>query len=133
MEINCILLPVNDLEKSDSYYKNVLGFDMYEDYYKSPSAFGDNSIFLLAQHFRGGSILQLERAKLFRLFYHGDILSLLQDYVSKSVDILTFSEHPGGYYTLIQDPFGNKFEIMADFLDQKSDIKPSDWSFYNRL
>lgn len=133
MEINCILLPVNDLEKSDSYYKNVLGFDMYEGYYKSPSAFGDNSIFLLAQNYQGESILQLERPKLFRLFYHGDILSLLQDYVSKSVDILTFSEYPGGYYTLIQDPFGNKFEIMAGFLGQKSDIKPSDWPFYNRL
>ncbi|MCG7565787.1 VOC family protein [Pseudoalteromonas sp. CnMc7-15] len=133
MENNCILLPVSDLEKADYYYEKILGFKILEDYYKTPEGFGDSPLFLLAQNFKGENVLQNDRPKLFRLHYTGDILQLCKLYTEKNVDILTFSEYPGGYYMLIQDPFNNKFEILADFLKKEQTIDPSKWSFFNRI
>lgn len=133
MDQNCILLPVIDIDKSDQFYLELMGFIAFESYYKTTDKYGDYPLLLLPQMIRDEFSYPKDRPKLFRLFYKGDILTLCQRLYESLAIIHHFSEYPGGYFMMLEDFSGNKFEVTGEFIESNSGIDPTLWPFYNRM
>lgn len=79
--------------------------------------------------------IQSPRFPSFQISLEKNFLTFIDQLVRVDIKVLEFLYFPGGYYSVIQDPFFNTFQVVCEnFEDENAhSIKPEKWSFYKRL
>jgi predicted enzyme related to lactoylglutathione lyase len=133
-----ILIPVNDWNEGDHFYKNVMRFLKTDDYdFCMPggcSCVRINLIIVRRPEREGYGLTGVStRFPIFRYSIEKDFFSYCKGIIERGGNFDFACENPGGYFARIIDPFGNTFEVMCDsFEEADKTIDPFQWPFYNR-
>lgn len=124
-----IFVPTADSERSDSFYRDVMGFDE------------DVNGFILSDAFYRNVRIQPQEVSsyspplfhLFRFQVESNFLSFCKKMIEKGLKFNVIGETPGGYAAVAEDVDGNKFEIVCESFEEDSiDIDPTGWPCFRR-
>jgi predicted enzyme related to lactoylglutathione lyase len=124
-----ILIPVHDYDGATSYYRDILGFNLEEkeeDLIYLPT--GDTGVALKILNINAEAAPFFppsdKRFPIFSYFVEKNFLSYCLKLYERGAIFEKAFEYPGGYYTEVSDPAGNKFSIECDNFEE--DERPVD-------
>jgi catechol 2,3-dioxygenase-like lactoylglutathione lyase family enzyme len=129
-----IIIPVLDYEKIERYYKDVLIFELKEDFFFLPPGSRDVALKLLIVDAASREASPPRRHfPIFNFSIPSNFLSYCDKLITHGALFESVISHPGGYYARLSDPEGNQFEIECESVEEENDaLDPFGWPFYKR-
>jgi predicted enzyme related to lactoylglutathione lyase len=110
-----IIVPVEDDDDTEAYYRDVMSFDFDGDLFYLP--INDLNVALRLLNTDAEAKVRFPPRKCFPLFafsIESDFLSYCDSIWKKGARIERVVATPGGYHARISDPSGNQFEVECD-------------------
>lgn len=127
-----IIIPVDDYDEVEKYYRDALSFPLKDGLFFLPV--GDPSVALKLMIIDEEAKADFPPKKRFPIFGYTiekNFLSYCKDIYTQGALIEMACATPGGYYARVSDPAGNQFEIECNnFEESDSTVDTSEWPFF---
>lgn len=127
-----VIIPVEDYDGAEKYYRDVLFFSLHERRFFLPTGTPDIALKLMI--IGKEAKINFPPKKRFPIFGYKiekNFLSYCSRLYSNGAFMEMACATPGGYYARVSDPAGNQFEIECDsFEEDESDIDLSTMPFF---
>jgi predicted enzyme related to lactoylglutathione lyase len=127
-----IIIPVDNYDEAEEYYRDVLQFARHDDAFLLPVESLDVSLKLIIIDEESKS--NFPPKKRFPIFCYNlekNFLSYCTKIYENGALIETAFSYPGGYYARVSDPAGNQFEIKCEsYEEDDTDIDFSKIPFF---
>lgn len=118
-----IIIPVENYDETEYYYRNVLCFSHHEEFFVLPVGLSEVALKLLIIDEKAKS--DWPPQKHFPIFCYRlekNFLSYCKKIYENGALIKTAFSHPGGYFARVFDPAGNQFEIKCESYEEDDPI-----------
>lgn len=114
-----IIIPVDDYDETEKYYRDVLSFTLREGLFFLPVETSGVALKLLIIDKESRADFQpKKRFPIFCYEIEKNFLSYCRKLYESGALMETAFEYPGGYFARVCDPAGNRFEIECSSFDE---------------
>lgn len=127
-----IIIPVDDYDEVESYYRDVLSFSFQEGLFFLPVGTSDVALkLMIVDEEAKADFPPKKRFPIFGYRIEKDFLSYCKKIYANGALIEMACAIPGGYYARVSDPAGNQFEIECrSFEEEDPTVDTSTMPFF---